>query len=133
LNPALHCVNTFVTGCKTDGSAAIKARCILAGARTRLGALTPLSVLPAPASTSWRYYNRKTGLLGHGTTKYLDSNRNNDADPQNSNIGCYQQLRSKTHIGAGAVSGLPHFCPVVAVSNHRTRGHGHLSTAAIVW
>jgi hypothetical protein len=30
-------------------------------------------------------YNRKTGLVGNGSTKYLDSNRNNNADPQNSN------------------------------------------------
>jgi hypothetical protein len=30
-------------------------------------------------------YNRKTGLVGDGSTKYLDSNRNNNADPQDSN------------------------------------------------
>jgi hypothetical protein len=30
-------------------------------------------------------YNRKTGLVGNGSTKYLNSNRNNNADPQNSN------------------------------------------------
>jgi len=29
-------------------------------------------------------YNRKTGLVGNGSTKYLNSNRNNNADPQNS-------------------------------------------------
>jgi hypothetical protein len=29
-------------------------------------------------------YNRKTGLVGNGSTKYLDSNRNNNADPQDS-------------------------------------------------
>jgi hypothetical protein len=29
-------------------------------------------------------YNRKTGLVGNGTTKFLNSNRNNNADPQNS-------------------------------------------------
>jgi ribosomal protein S11 len=29
-------------------------------------------------------YDRKTGLVGDGSTKYLDSNRNNNADPQNS-------------------------------------------------
>jgi hypothetical protein len=29
-------------------------------------------------------YNRKTGLVGDGSTKYLDSNRNNNADPQDS-------------------------------------------------
>ena len=30
-------------------------------------------------------YNRETGLKGDGSTKYLDSNRNNNADPQDSN------------------------------------------------
>jgi hypothetical protein len=29
-------------------------------------------------------YNRKTGLVGNGSNKYLDSNRNNNADPQDS-------------------------------------------------
>jgi hypothetical protein len=29
-------------------------------------------------------YVRKTGLVGDGSTKYLNSNRNNNADPQNS-------------------------------------------------
>jgi hypothetical protein len=30
-------------------------------------------------------YNRKTGLVGNGSSKYLNSNRNNNADPQNNN------------------------------------------------
>ena len=29
-------------------------------------------------------YNRETGLQGNGSNKYLDSNRNNNTDPQNS-------------------------------------------------
>ena len=29
-------------------------------------------------------YNRETGLVGNGSTKYLDSNRNNNTDPQDS-------------------------------------------------
>jgi hypothetical protein len=80
-------INSFVKGCKADGIwPAIKASCILAGARTRLGALTPLV---GTAPTSFNFvdgdYNRKTGLVGDGSTKYLDSNRNNNADPQDSN------------------------------------------------
>jgi hypothetical protein len=88
LEPAVRlAVNSFVKGCKNDGIwNAIKASCILAGARTRLGALTPLA---GTAPTSFNFadgdYNRKTGLVGDGSTKYLDSNRNNNADPQNSN------------------------------------------------
>jgi hypothetical protein len=78
-------INTFVTGCKADGIwNAIKASCILAGARTRLGALTPLV---GTAPTSFNFvdgdYNRKTGLVGDGSTKYLNSGRLSDADPQN--------------------------------------------------
>jgi hypothetical protein len=66
-------VNAFVKGCKADGIwPAIKASCILAGARTLSGALTPLTG-PTPASFNFvdADYNRKTGLVGNGATKYL--------------------------------------------------------------
>jgi hypothetical protein len=79
-------INDFVVGCKADGIwAAIKASCILAGARTLNGALVPLK---GTAPTNFNFvsgdYNRKTGLVGDEATKYLNSNRNNNADPQNS-------------------------------------------------
>jgi len=79
-------INAFVVGCKADGIwSAIKASCILAGARTLAGALVPL-VGTAPtrfgAESGWSY-NRKTGLQGNGINNYLGSNRNNNADPQN--------------------------------------------------
>jgi hypothetical protein len=78
-------IDNFVLGCKADGIwSAIKASCILAGARTRLGALTPLV---GTASTSFNFvdgdYNRKTGLAGNGSNKYLDSGRLGNADPEN--------------------------------------------------
>jgi len=79
-------IHSFVKGCKADGIwPAIKASCILAGARTLTGALVPL-VGAAPTNFNFASgdYNRKTGLVGDGSTKYLDSNRNNNADPQNS-------------------------------------------------
>lgn len=75
----------FIVGCKSDGIwSAIKAACILAGARTLSGALVPL-VGSAPTSISFVSgdYNRKTGLIGNASTKYLNSNRAADADPQN--------------------------------------------------
>jgi hypothetical protein len=75
----------FILGCKSDGNwSAIKASCILAGARTLSGALVPL-VGAAPTSINFVSgdYNRKTGLVGNSTTKYLNSNRAADADPQN--------------------------------------------------
>jgi len=80
-------VIAFVAGCKADGIwTAIKASCILAGARTLTGALVPL-VGSAPTNFNFVAgdYARKTGLAGNGSTKYLNSNRNNNADPQDSN------------------------------------------------
>ena len=79
-------INNFVVGCKIDGVwNAIKSSCIMAGARTLSGALVPLK---GTAPTNFNFvggdYNRKTGLVGNGTSKYLNSNRNNNADPQNS-------------------------------------------------
>jgi hypothetical protein len=79
-------INDFVVGCKLDNTwNAIKASCILAGARTLTGALVPL-VGTAPTNNNFVSgdYNRETGLVGDGSTKYLNSNRNNNADPQNS-------------------------------------------------
>ena len=79
-------INDFIVGCKLDGTwNAIKASCILAGARTLNGALVPL-VGTAPTNVGPFVsgdYNRKTGLKGDGSTKYLNSNRNNNTDPQN--------------------------------------------------
>jgi hypothetical protein len=86
-DPVRFAINNFVIGCKADGIwTAIKASCILAGARTLTGALVPL-VGTAPTNFNFVSgdYNRKTGLVGNGSTKYLDSNRNNNADPQDSN------------------------------------------------
>jgi hypothetical protein len=76
---------TFIKGCKSDGIwGSIKSSCILAGARTLSGALVPLR---GAAPTNFNFisddYNRKTGLKGDGFTKYLNSNLNNTATPQN--------------------------------------------------
>ena len=85
-------INDFVVGCKADGIwAAIKASCILVGARTLSGALVPL-VGTAPTNNNFVSgdYNRETGLVGDGSTKYLDSNRNHQTDPQNSrHMACF--------------------------------------------
>jgi hypothetical protein len=72
-------INDFVLGCKQDGIwNAIKASCILAGARTLDGALVPL-VGSAPTKqgteAGWNY-NRETGLKGNGTDNSLDSGLN---------------------------------------------------------
>jgi hypothetical protein len=107
-------VNNFVIGCKADGIwTAIKASCILAGARTLSGALVPL-VGTAPTNNNFVSgdYNRETGLGdASNTTKYLDSNRNNNADPQNSNHNaCFITLlptgAHRTMGSEGAVAGV---------------------------
>lgn len=85
----------FVLACK-DASiwSAIKSCCILAGARTLAGALVPL-VGTAPTNNNFvaADYTRggaTPGLAGDGSTKYLDSNRNNNADiTTNHHIAAY--------------------------------------------
>jgi hypothetical protein len=83
--------NTFIVGIKADASVStlashpIKSACILAGARTLTGALIPL-VGTAPTNNNFVSgdYNRETGLIGNGTTKYLSTNRANNVSAQNS-------------------------------------------------
>jgi hypothetical protein len=86
-------IDQFVRGCKKDGIwDAIKASCILAGARTLAGALVPLKGT-APTNNGPFVsgdYNRETGLVGNGSTKYLDSNRLGNADPTlNAHMSAY--------------------------------------------
>jgi hypothetical protein len=94
-------IHDFVVGCKADGIwNAIKASCILAGARTLNGALVPL-VGTAPTNFNFASgdYNRKTGLVGNGSTKYLDTNRANASDPQDSS----HNASYVTFSGSGAI------------------------------
>ena len=82
-----NAINNFIVGCKADGIwDPIKAACIMAGWDGLNGALVPLK---GAAPTNFNFvsgdYDRKTGLVGDGSTKYLYSNRNNNADPQDSN------------------------------------------------
>ena len=84
-DPVKQAIENFIVGCKSDGIwTALKASCILAGARTLNGALVPL-VGTAPTNNNFVSgdYNRKTGLKGNGSTKYLITNRANNSDPQN--------------------------------------------------
>jgi hypothetical protein len=80
-------INDFVIGCKQDGIwAAIKASCILSGARTLAGALVPLvGTAPTKNGTAagWNY-DRKLGLKGNAVDNYINSNRAGNADPQDS-------------------------------------------------
>jgi hypothetical protein len=115
-------IDNFVLGCKEDGIwSAIKASCILSGARTLAGALVPLAGT-APTNVGGLFvsgdYNRKTGLVGNGTTKYLNSNRSVLTDPIDNRhfstfnssitgntsvtIGCFASPDFLTYMIAGA-------------------------------
>jgi hypothetical protein len=68
-------IDNFIIGCKSDGIwTAIKASCLLAGAKTLNGALVPL-VGTAPTSNNFVAgdYSRTLGLLGDGSTKSLST------------------------------------------------------------
>ena len=102
---------SFIAGCKTDGIwTAIKASCILAGARTLSGALVPL-VGDSPTNLNFvtADYNRASGLIGNGTTKYINSNRNNNTEPQdNQHLAVYitsVSINDRTIIGTSATTG----------------------------
>jgi hypothetical protein len=70
-------------GVISQAASKIKAMCFMCGARTLSGCLVPV-VGPAPTNFNFTEprYNRKTGLLGDGVSMYLNSNRNNNVDPQ---------------------------------------------------
>ena len=118
-------ITDFVVGCKADGIwTAIKASCILAGARTLAGALVPL-VGTAPTNVGGLFvsgdYNRETGLVGDGSTKSLNSNRNNNADPQNSqHLSVFISTQS-----TGAING-----NFIAAGDFLIAGSSSLQTAA---
>ncbi|WP_338442376.1 hypothetical protein VZG28_05225 [Synechococcus elongatus IITB4] len=111
-------INQFVKGCKADPSPtpgvsnfqAIKASCILAGARTLAGALVPLKgTAPTNVGFTAPDYNRRTGLKGTGSA-YLNSNRNRNSDPQNNSHICAYRTQPETTgarvlIGAGNTAG----------------------------
>jgi hypothetical protein len=93
-------INDFVVGLKADGLwASMGAMVLLSGARTLSGALVPVV---GPAATSHNFiepdYNRKTGLKGIGSTKYLDSNNSNYSDPAtNAHISVWDSDKSTTY------------------------------------
>ena len=88
-------INAFVLGCKADGIwTSLVTSCIMAGARTVAGAITPL-VGNAPTNNNFVAgdYSRTLGLLADGISKCLATGYNNNDTtnfPQNnSHISCY--------------------------------------------
>jgi len=143
LEPAVRkAITDFIVGCKTDGIwSAIKASCILVGARTLSGALVPL-VGSAPTNNGPFVsgdYNRTTGLVGDGVGKYLDSNRANNADGQDDAscgvwltsigasttqfvIGADGTVNGSTHIGLQRPATVPADRVLVRSRNSDTTG-----------
>jgi hypothetical protein len=114
LEPAVrNAITAFVVGCKQDGIwSAIKRSCILMGARTLSGALTPL-VGAAPTNNGPFVsgdYDRETGLKGNGSTKYLATGYANAGEGQDNFHGAvYANEKSSGvstgfYFGAGAAS-----------------------------
>ena len=88
-------INQFVLGCNADGIwTSLVTSCIMAGARTVAGAITPL-VGNAPTNNNFVAgdYSRTLGLLGNDSNKYLATSYNNNDTtnfPQNdTHISCY--------------------------------------------
>ena len=88
-------INDFVLGCKADGIwTSLVTSCIMAGARTVAGAITPL-VGNAPTNNNFVSgdYSRTLGLLGNDSNKYLATGYNNNnttSFPQNNcHISCF--------------------------------------------
>lgn len=104
--PVKLALDAFVRGCKADSTwGAIKASCILAGARTLSGALVPL-VGAGPTNFNFvtEDYSRQAGLAGNGSTKYLNTNRNANTDPQNNHhlVAYVQRLGASSQVVFGA-------------------------------
>lgn len=104
-------VDGFIRDCKAAGIwDAIKASCILCGARTLSGALVPLAG-SAPTSVGFVSgdYSRTAGLKGDGTS-VIGSNRDNSDDPQNDfHMACYAAslgtIANANAMGTGVVLG----------------------------
>ena len=105
LEPAVRkAITDFITGCKQDGIwSAIKASCILAGARTLAGINVPLKGgTPTFNAFTASEYDRKTGLTATGATQYIDTGRAGNADGQNDlHFAVYI---SEAHTGAASGS-----------------------------
>ena len=104
-------INQFVLGCKQDGIwTSLVTSCIMAGARTVAGAITPL-VGNAPTNNNFVAgdYSRTLGLLGNDSNKYLATGYNNNDTtnfPQNdSHISCYVSA-SQTDAAGTFVGGI---------------------------
>jgi hypothetical protein len=143
LEPAIQAaINDFVIGCKSDPSpfpgvsnfGAIKASCVMMGARTLAGALVPLR---GPAPTNFNFvagdYSRGSGLLGDGVNKYLNSNQSASSTPSlnfSLTVGVSVAAPSTgTHMYIGGQVNSPNDLYRAGSNiNSRSRGNGYLNS-----
>jgi hypothetical protein len=139
LEPAVRkAINDFVVGCKRDNIwNAIKASCILAGARTLTGALTPL-VGTAPTnngpfvSGDYARGGATPGLLGNGSTKWLNANRNENADGQNDNHYAFWAAAVGTGVFTGNANVLSTSVSSAATRNRNTSPDAFTATTGFL-
>ena len=128
-------INNFVVGCKADGIwSAIKASCILAGARTLAGALVPLVGTAGPTNFNFVSgdYNRKTGLVGNGSTKRLNSNRNCRTDPtDNCHLSVYATTIAASSTTLGLIGGGTNFTKEI-LFNSSVKIAVYLNSASVI-
>ena len=87
LKARIRAVDRFIKGCREDGIYDdLQAACVMAGWSNLAGALTPLKGA-APTNSGFldADLDRGIGLKGNGSSKYLNSNRANNADGQDDN------------------------------------------------
>ena len=97
-----YALTAFVVGCKSDSiwtglsSGAFR---FLAGPRTLAGILKAgLGADPTNINFVSGDLARNTGLVGNGTSKYLNTNRAVNADPQNAHHFCVYARRNRTGV-----------------------------------
>ena len=132
----ISAINRFISGCKADGIYNdLQAACVMAGWDGLAGALTPL-VGASPTNSGFvdADLDRGNGLTGDGSSKYLDSNRANNADGQDDNHNAvYCSAAASTLSGylcsASGVNGANQLFPDVSLGtmnmrNRRASGSG---------
>jgi len=103
-----NAINQLITDLKTNSLwTPIQTMTLLMGPRTIAGTLINVKD-PSTSWTSFNFvsgdYNRTTGLLGNGTTKYLDSGLNSNTVGQN-NGALWVQAHTKTTTTGGFYAG----------------------------
>jgi hypothetical protein len=99
-------VDALVRGLKAAGLwPALKACCLLAGPDSLAGALVPLAAgMPAPTNFNFVAgdYSRTAGLVGNGSSKYLDAARPGNADAQDNHHAAVYISAAHSAAGIGA-------------------------------